>query len=416
MLENIVAMSYFGQNNVILNYLLFTLISYINFNIVFDFITTKFYFTVKLPKGTPVNPLLTQYVQNNPEIIVYKKHAKLENILENRKLTTYEKIMGGFLIGQDYTLIRHGWNLFSISRKELEPYRRPDGELNDLFITSYWGGEISIIRFLATIKQSKISLVDKLEISRHNSYGEWYENEYVMSGKRIENIVMEKGLKASIISDVDEFVHTEKWYHDNMIIHKRGYLLYGKPGCGKTSFVLALAAKFNMTIKVVKLQILMEENYLDNLFRFGTSSNVIYLMEDIDCIETDRGLEKKPEETEVKKQKKISLSGLLNVLDGVVSAKNCIFIMTTNHIDKLDSALIRPGRIDRKIEFPEANRDLVLDYFHKVYPNSKLNPDFNKIMGDKTISMAEVQNLVIQNKTNAVGFLEAFKDKISTKE
>lgn len=399
-------MSSFSQNNVILNYIILTLLSYINFNLLIDFVTTRFYFTVNIPKSNPINRLLAQYIQNNPNLILYKKNAKIEKILENRKFQPHEKIVEGFLAGEEYTVIRYGWNLFGIKKIDLA-MRSSEKDLSDLAITTYWGGESSIIHFLEMIKNKRISISTKIEFGRHNIYGDWYDSELIDSGKKIENIIMEENIKNAIVSDIREFIRSENWYHNNMLAHKRGYLFYGKPGCGKSSFVLALASEFRMTIREVKLQILSDESRLNNLFTYNNSSDIIYLLEDIDCIEINRESDK-----ETEKAKKVSLSGLLNVLDGVAAAKNCIFIMTTNHIEKLDSALIRPGRIDKKFEFPQATHKEIAEYFYKVYKNTNLTPNFRNIMGDKKISMANVQGLLIQNKNDPHNFVEELKNLV----
>ncbi len=197
-------------------------------------------------------------------------------------------------------------------------------------------------------------------------------------------------------------------------IHKVGFILHGLPGCGKTSVIKAIAQYTNRHIISVKLSAIKNDSalmdvihgscfiyYKNNDKEWGLSSEIIppekriYIFEDIDaeCAvihqreETsddksenkESGAEREDEDTVgalygkyMKKlfAKGVTLSGILNVLDGVLEIDGSIIIMTTNYINKLDKALFRPGRVQLNIELKkmlaaEANK-LVRKYFGKT--------------------------------------------------
>ena len=69
-------------------------------------------------------------------------------------------------------------------------------------------------------------------------------------------------------------------------------------------------------------------------------------------------------------QNSVTLSGLLNVLDGFYAPSNVLFVMTTNHIEALDEALLRPGRIDYKLYLGKATRRQKLELYCRFFPEA----------------------------------------------
>jgi mitochondrial chaperone BCS1 len=127
-------------------------------------------------------------------------------------------------------------------------------------------------------------------------------------------------------------------------------LLYGPPGTGKTSFTQAIAGACGLHICYLNLAGgNLNDDSLNTLLN-STEVNSIILLEDIDAIFQGR------ESVQEKRDggQSVTFSGLLNALDGVRSQEGRILIMTTNHKDKLDPALLRPGRADRCIELGNA--------------------------------------------------------------
>ena len=193
----------------------------------------------------------------------------------------------------------------------------------------------------------------------------------------IETVILEKSKKRALLRDINEYLHprTRKWYSDHGIPYRRGYLFSGAPGTGKTSLTAALAGVFGLDIYVLSLlDTDLTETTLVHLLG-AVPSRWIVLIEDVDAA----GLGKRPdasssskkdsaiEDTEVTTEPttesttdspsktqpatSISLSGLLNAIDGVSSSEGRILIMTTNNPEAIDKALVRPGRVDMHVVF-----------------------------------------------------------------
>ena len=132
--------------------------------------------------------------------------------------------------------------------------------------------------------------------------------------------------------------------------YRRGYLLYGPPGTGKTSFILAIAGDLRMNLCVLSLQ---DENLTEESLTLSMETipnHSLVLLEDVDAIFVKR-------EATDKRKNNLSFSGLLNALDGVRTIDGRILFMTTNHKEKLDPALLRPGRADLHVELKNASSD-----------------------------------------------------------
>uniref|UniRef100_A0A803MJI4 AAA+ ATPase domain-containing protein n=2 Tax=Chenopodium quinoa TaxID=63459 RepID=A0A803MJI4_CHEQI len=186
-------------------------------------------------------------------------------------------------------------------------------------------------------------------------------------------LAMEEAKKQMILEDLQWFKSAKNYYAQIGKPWKRGYLLYGPPGTGKSTLVAAMANLLDYDIYDLELTAVRNNKQLRRLLIETTCKSII-LIEDIDCsLElTGQRTEKKADkekakendplknkpvgEKETKDKKKkgsdVTLSGLLNFIDGIWSAcgEERIIVFTTNHVDKLDPALIRPVRMDLHIE------------------------------------------------------------------
>lgn len=162
-----------------------------------------------------------------------------------------------------------------------------------------------------------------------------------------------------IFESIEKFYQSRHLYDAKGMTYKKGILLYGIPGTGKSSVVYATAYEFKMNIYKVSLLNMNDNNLLKHVRSIPPKS--IMLIEDIDTIKTmhERTIDD-DEESETKKskhfEKQINLETMLNILDGYTFLHECIIFCTTNHIDKLDPALIRCGRMDEQYEFTFASK------------------------------------------------------------
>ncbi|KAI3794241.1 hypothetical protein L1987_36870 [Smallanthus sonchifolius] len=164
---------------------------------------------------------------------------------------------------------------------------------------------------------------------------------------------MDTDAKETVIKDLDRFVERREYYRKVGKAWKRGYLLYGPPGTGKSSLIAAIANYLNFDIYDLELTDIFSNSELRRLL-VATANRSILVVEDIDCSMELHDREDADAKKELAKDNEqhsyhgITLSGFLNFIDGLWS--NCgderIIIFTTNRKDKLDPALLRPGRMD----------------------------------------------------------------------
>jgi len=211
---------------------------------------------------------------------------------------------------------------------------------------------------------------------------------YSNRGRMLDSVFIPSEQKARIISDVRGFFEQEKIYKKLNVPHRRGMLLYGKPGTGKTSIVKAIHQELGITVVTVNLNN-MNDASISTFFSQGELKrhNIIILFEDIDGVKSLlkgnnahrlEGNEGKSGETD---HNSVTLSGFLNALDGVSSPEGVYFIFTSNAPDSLDDALIRKGRIDMHEEIGFLTKELqveMIKYLTGTVVDSKLLPNETK--------------------------------------
>ncbi len=150
-------------------------------------------------------------------------------------------------------------------------------------------------------------------------------------------MVLGRGKKEAIVDDVKRFLERDRWYAERGIPYRRGYLLHGAPGSGKSSFITALAGHLDFNICLLNLSERgLTDDKLNHLLSNAPDRSIL-LLEDVDAAFFGR-----QQAAEDGYQASVTFSGLLNALDGVASGESRIIFMTTNHIERLDPALIRP--------------------------------------------------------------------------
>lgn len=182
----------------------------------------------------------------------------------------------------------------------------------------------------------------------------------VEKSKRYQNsIYTNNNIISFLINDIKKFISNEPLYEQCSIPYKRNYLFYGKAGCGKTSAVSVLASELDYDIQIFDAGSQKPPEIIKTMI--ASSAKTIFLFEDIDAITKnikDRDDESKEDKrVTIESESEMTLGQLLNITDGLVTKHGSICIFTTNHIDKLDKAFLRDGRMDVKIEFEYFNKE-----------------------------------------------------------
>lgn len=232
----------------------------------------------------------------------------------------------------------------------------------------------------------------------------WWDKVDFRKTRKIDSLIIDENEKTSLINDVKEFFAAKNWYIDRSIPYKRGYLLSGIPGTGKSSMVLAIASEFDRPLYVLNLNSIQTDSNLMTAFQ-NLKSGSILLMEDIDATNVAVNDRKA-----TSKKNKLSLSGLLNAIDGVTSPEDIIMFITTNHPDHIDEALLRPGRIDKTMEFKPLTPELAQKMFEKFYVDTKKVNVIDIVKGlREPLTPATMQMILLNNKYSPEKVVEDLK-------
>uniref|UniRef100_A0A0D9WZI0 AAA+ ATPase domain-containing protein n=1 Tax=Leersia perrieri TaxID=77586 RepID=A0A0D9WZI0_9ORYZ len=278
-----------------------------------------------------------------------------------------------------------------------------------------------------------MSTVDNMYRQEHvlriymNEYRSWHGVKH-HHPSTFDTLAMDPALKRDIIADLDRFMKRKDYYRRIGKAWKRGYLLYGPPGTGKSSLVAAMANYLRFNLYDLDLSEVHCNTSLQKLLMAMPNKSVL-VIEDIDCCFTTKSREagktaavpepaagdgdsdsdsddsdEEPERRawEMQNQQSLTLSGLLNFIDGLwsTSGEQRLFVFTTNYKERLDAALLRPGRMDMHIYMGycgwDAFKTLVYNYF--LVDDHPLFPEIKELLADVEATPAEVSELLLRSE------------------
>lgn len=270
-----------------------------------------------------------------------------------------------------------GVHVFAVRERQLVG----DGNWEETLTLSFLTWKRSVIgKFITEAKAAyDMKRVGKVTMYGPHPHGHYWTATKSVSKRSSESVHLPNEIKKKLLDDAGFFLkdETRAWYHDRGIPYRRGYLLYGPPGTGKTSLAHVLASEYDLPIYQVALSGReLDDNYFQALMRL-VPARAIVILEDVDAAFRDRkvaaaGPQASSEGAKSDAQSSVSFSCLLNAIDGLGAADSRVLLMTTNHRELLDEALIRPGRTDLQFEFKKADRSQMKQLFKRWFlPASK---------------------------------------------
>ena len=205
-----------------------------------------------------------------------------------------------------------------------------------------------------------------------------------------DTLCLPANMFASIEKQLRDFCAARDAYETAGLPWRFGVLLSGPPGTGKTSLAHALASHLSVRLAVINLGDLHSDCELLNVFRSITDQSIV-LIEDVDCAFKQRQAEA---------AEGISFAGFLNCIDGVMAPSNGrILVMSTNHPERLDPALVRPGRVDLNIAVPTLGREQASDYVDRVFPHVAARHDIvREVLACEQPTPAMLINRLMQHR------------------
>jgi chaperone BCS1 len=257
--------------------------------------------------------------------------------------------------------------------------------------------------------------LDVIHLHKWDNKG--WENRTELFKRPLSSVILNATIKESITSAIDNFYADKQWYIENGIPYKLGILLHGMPGCGKTSLIKALASHYNKSVFTININIMTDKSLEDAISKVHKDSFI--LIEDFDSSnavskrervqaavnKANNVLSEEKESTHhTSDYDMLSLSGVLNAIDGIGSLHENIIFMTTNDIEKIDPAILRKGRCDMTIELPYLTDVEIKEYITTKFDNIDLS-----CYNFKNIAGCDIQSYLIEHKHDFDMLINALK-------
>lgn len=305
-----------------------------------------------------------------------------------------KKLKLSFFQGNDLNFIWHSGRLLYIRKR-----REKLEHAND--VSEVYTNEYSVSGIFA--KKSIIKLFEEILNTKQDELNKSYGLNLVYGLDKYKKIESFKTFDNLFFKDKDELVSYLDSWHDRKekskemgIIHKTGISLYGPPGTGKTSIAKAIAHRYSMNLVLVNLSTFTKDHDLTSFINCQTSPS-IFLFEDVDEFLG------KSKRSNLDGKSSVSFSGILQILDGVNSPDNSIFILTTNLIEELDPALYRDGRINLRLEVGLPDNQNVQEFVNKYFDSNISIPGHIA----NRLPMANVEQILLNSSSadEAIGLI-----------
>lgn len=316
-----------------------------------------------------------------------------------------------FVPGHGKHILRYGSSFILVDRQRTKTFDISSGvPFETITMTTLYSQRNVFERIFAEAHEMHQEMQEGKTIIYNAMGPDWQPFGDPKRKRPIESVILERGVKERIVQDVKAFIEARTWYLDRGIPYRRGYLLYGPPGTGKSSFIQALAGHLDFNIAILNVS---ERGLTDDRLSHLLSKvppRTIVLLEDVDVAFANR----KKREADGYSGANVTFSGLLNALDGVASGEERIIFLTTNYVERLDEALVRPGRVDMTVRLGEATEYQMEQLWDRFYAEFDADGAGKRRFLAKarelglmdTVSTAALQGLFLYNKDDTEGAIK----------
>lgn len=319
--------------------------------------------------------------------------------------------------GEGLHVLRDGWRVYLVNRK-VDQNQAPSFGGGDrkqtITITTFGRSQEPLRRMLDEIMAVR---EDRDTIPIYTWIGGGYSLVERRAKRPMDTVYIDPAIKADILRDVQRFTARRSWYADRAIPWRRGYSLEGPPGTGKTTLIFAIASVLEKPVYLINPASLDNDNQLQAAVNQAGAG--LLAIEDIDTLKVSKRRKSKVNtaseidstpsiappgagSTTVSvtgssdnSKSGITLSGLLNAFDGIGARDGRILLLTSNHAETLDPALMRPGRVDRRYTLGRVSEPQAREMHTRFFPDRDPGPFLDLVRPELPLPAADLQNRLL---------------------
>lgn len=338
--------------------------------------------SVSIPANDPINRSVSSWVLENViaprQLRFHTARTEVGRSADPGALVKKQTASVQYLPHWETAWFWHEKRLFAV-RRSLDSFK---GLMNDPSYDGIGGEELDVSCFGLSsdpvqhfVEMCRVAAEKKAQfyiiIYSRDRFGMSWKPKYRKPLRQLDTVHFDDKVKRALIADIRNYLdpRTQKLYQSRSMPYRRGYLFSGPPGTGKTSTATAIAGEFGLDLYEVKVPSIGSDGDLEQMFQ-EIPPRCIVLLEDIDCVwvgREPRSERQMNDSDSTSSNSSVTLSGLLNVLDGVGSQEGRVVIMTTNKPEQLDSALVRPGRVDFKVYLGHITQQSAQQMFMRMF-------------------------------------------------
>lgn len=298
------------------------------------------------------------------------------------------KIKLNYFVDEKIMLFTHDYKCVDFTRQVVL-----EGDIDKLYISDLIKRSKKHVEDkIKSLLSEKPNAIKKYIYNSEDSYWDLMNSTIIRS---YDSLFLKDGEKEKIFAYVKDFFseETKKDYEKFNIPYKCNILLYGKPGTGKTSTILTIASYMHMNIGLIPISPKLDDTGLVHAMNSVKKNDCkIIVLEDIDCLFTNR------KEHDVEKNC-LTLSGMLNCLDGMFRNDGIMVFMTANNVSCIDDAMLRSSRIDYKLYYDYASDSQIKECFDYYFPKQKESyTKFHRRFSCKQITISMLQEFFFKNR------------------